>query len=205
MHGLFSFFTSALPQTILTIGVVLILTVITTFINNRITFKRLNTANAIITSVLDHSIVTISGKNNYRIRANIFMPLRNNQNSLKMRFNSSNAESSPENNLIFEKWQGCTGRAWGYKSPVLGDLTLIKAKNGSEWGLTNEQKELTRNLATILSYPIRHPKDKSKVVGILNFDSEQPIAEHLSDQNIQETVSLIAAEIALILFAFDVI
>ena len=114
-------------------------------------------------------------------------------------------KNAPDSTMILEKWQGCAGKAWGYQAPVLGDLTVTKNSDETEWGLLDEQRELTKNLLTVLSYPIRHPKDPDTIVGILSFDSPKAISKHFASPGVQESVSLIAAEIASILSAIGII
>jgi hypothetical protein len=172
---------------------------------NNLSRRKQHSSYAIMTKVLDHAILTISRNHDYEIRANIFMPQKDDKHKLKIRYYSSNMSSAPDLGLTLEKWQGCTGQAWGYEAPVVGDLTLTSEAGGTEWGLSEKQKELTKPIITILSYPIRHPKNTDKVIAILNFDSFMSIAKYFSSPDVQKSVSLIAAEIALILLALDAV
>jgi hypothetical protein len=177
----------------------------TNTLSNILYNRKLEASRAPMASVLDHAILTISKNSNYKLRASIFMPTRRDRNKLTIRYCSTNMSDALDRELVLEKWQGSTGKAWGYESPIIGDLTLPEAKGGSVWGLTDSQKELTKNLATILSYPIRHPRSPNEVIGILSIDSPKPIAKHLSSASVQDSVAVISAEIASILLALKII
>lgn len=135
-----------------------------------------NTEN-VVSRVLDLACLVLERDNNFDLRSNIFL-LSKDKRTLEIRYHSSNMSGVPDLGIKLEKWQGCTGHCWGYGAPTIADLTIPENEFGSQWGMTEDQIRLTENLGSIFSIPIINPSDSSQIVGILSFDSEEPIADY---------------------------
>jgi len=92
-----------------------------------------------------------------------------------------NMLAAPDRSIKFGKYQGCVGQAWGRKEQIVGNLPAASdVELSTAWGLTPEQIALNGNVKSILSTPIWFPGDV--IVGILNIDSDGPLATSGLDQ-----------------------
>jgi hypothetical protein len=144
-----------------------------------------------MTQALDLACLAMS-MGRYSFRANVFTKCAG-EEKICIKYHSTNMEAD-DLEIKLEKWQGCTGQAWGYNAPVVADLTLPDVQGGAKWGLTSMQKEITKDLATILSLPIRHPDNSELTIGILSFDTTEPIADVLKNDE-QKNIALAEASL----------
>ncbi len=146
-----------------------------------------------MTQALDLACLAMS-MGRYSFRANVFTKCDGDENKICIKYHSTNMEGADDLEIKLEKWQGCTGQAWGYNAPVVADLTLPDVQGGAKWGLTLMQKEITKDLVTILSLPIRHPDNSELTIGILSFDTTEPIADILKNDE-QKNIALAEASL----------
>jgi hypothetical protein len=105
-----------------------------------------------------------------------------------------NMVAAPDRSISLEKYQGCTGHAWGRKEQTVADLSAASdAELSTTWKLTSEQIAVTTNVKSILSTPIRFPGDN--IVGILSIDSNDPLATSGLDQAEIMNIAVQSAEI----------
>ena len=153
----------------------LILSILTEILNIKNRFGRRQIASQeLMVKILDIAAQEISEKTQSKVRANIFIRKNPRKPYIEIVYNSSNMNSAPDLNIKLEKWQGCTGHAWGYRSPTLANLSIPEAKGGAPWGLSDEQVELTKHLHAILAVPVWHPEDKNKIIAMVSFDASEP-------------------------------
>ena len=157
-------------------------------------------AHEVITQALDLACLAMSD-GSYALRANVFLKCDRDETRLCIMYHSTNMTDTKEIKISFEKWQGCTGQAWGYKAPTVADLTLPEVMGGSKWGLTTKQLKITSHLKAILSLPVRHP-DNNSIIAILSFDSTSPIAELLANNEKKGVALQVAKQLGLLLFGF---
>lgn len=162
-----------------------------------------NTENSheVITKALDLACLSMINDHSH-LRANVFQKCARDANKICIRYYSTSMIGAKDTNIRLEKWQGCSGQAWGYSAPIVADLTVPPYEGGSNWGLTKDHIDLTNNLGAILSLPVRHPEDKNKTIAILSFDSEEPIANIFTKDDVKDIATQVAAQIGLLLFAF---
>ena len=86
---------------------------------------------------------------------------------------SFNMNKAPDLEIRLGIRQGCAGQAWVSGEQMFGDLTLPMSPGAPPWGLNPQQQALTRDVRSIISTPI---KDKGNVIGVLNFDSTEPMS-----------------------------
>jgi len=86
---------------------------------------------------------------------------------------SWNMGEAPDLGIRLGIRQGCAGHAWASGEQMFGDLTLPMSPGTPPWGLDPQQQALTRDVRSIISTPI---KDKGNVIGVLNFDSTEPMS-----------------------------
>ena len=158
-------------------------------------------ADDVLRQTLDLACIAM-GKGRLIFRANIFQKCPRN-NKLCIRYSSTNMAGAPDLGIALEKWQGCTGHTWGYDAPIVADLSIPAVRGGATWGLDDDQLKLTKDLATIFSLPIRHPDDNRKTIGILSFDSQNPIADFLTQDENRDIALSVSKQVGLLLFAFD--
>jgi hypothetical protein len=98
----------------------------------------------------------------------------------------TNMESEAERNLKWRIGQGCCGQACLKGHPTSEDLTRYQTQTYEEllggdgqtpWGLTKDQWTLTRHLGSVLSVPIPVPGQSTRILGVLNIDSQLPLVE----------------------------
>ena len=112
---------------------------------------------------------------------------------------------SADKHMRLKKYQGLTGNCWGARAPLVADLTLPQVAGGPIWGLTEYQMELTQNLKAIIGHPIRDPKDNNQIVGILSFDSVEPVAKFLSSHKSLKLMADLAYKNSLLLDSYNLI
>ena len=84
-----------------------------------------------------------------------FLYVPNEENSKLVPKCSYNKEGKPDENIQFEKHQGCTGHAWGTNQQVFADLEYSDDEDLEEtWKLTPNQIALTRHIKAVLATPI---------------------------------------------------
>ena len=149
-----------------------------------------------IINILDMSCFNFSHEYPAKYRACIFMLPRKDSKVIRIEYLSSNMEDGPDKEIELEKWQGCTGTAWGERKPVVADLSLPEQEGGPKWRLTEEQKRLTEKLKAVLSIPIHHPTHSNQIISILSFDSEEPVADFFFQEYVQELAAVYAGILA---------
>ena len=114
------------------------------------------------------------------VRACLLRPEGVRSRSLMVHFSSSNMLTAADRGIRLEKWQGCSGKAWGHVKPVVADLTLPSAEGGPDWSMTPALLELSKEIKAVLSYPVNIPKKGSTLYGILSIDSKAGVAPKLA-------------------------
>lgn len=144
-------------------------------------------------------------ENDGQIRANVFLPKRATslklwlaELKLRVAFHSSNMKGASDLGIKFDKWQGCTGKAWGLEKVTVSDLTLPEVEGGAAWGLDEHQLSITSKIKTIISVPIFHPLNE-KVVGIFSIDSEKPLFDFFNSEDVEIYAGAKAGEIGALL------
>jgi hypothetical protein len=123
---------------------------------------------ALIDGLLEQ-ITRVLGQPGLTTRCNVF--LIGSDNRLRNAYHHGMA-NQPDRDIVFDKWQGCTGHAWGTGQQVAADLSKVSPDDLIQiWKLTPTQISVTRGLGAILSTPIEIGRDK-KIVGILSIDSD---------------------------------
>jgi hypothetical protein len=158
-------------------------------------------ATEIMKKALDLDCIAMSD-GHYDFRANVFLRCNENKNKICIKYYSSTMEEAADRKMSLEKWQGCAGRVWGYHAPIVADLTIPELQGAASWGLSKEQLDMTVHLGAILSVPIRHPEDKAKTIAILSFDTEEPIANLLTEDHHKNIALQAAAQLGLLLYEF---
>ena len=153
-----------------------------------------------MTQALDLACLAMS-MGRYSFRANVFTKCAGDE-KICIKYHSTNMEGAGDLEIELERWQGCSGQAWGYNAPVVADLTLPDVQGGAKWGLTPMQMEMTKDLVTILSLPIRHPDNDELTIGILSFDTTEPIADILKSDEQKNTALAEASLMGLLLSSF---
>ena len=151
--------------------------------------KAMNIRRTII-NTLDVACLNFTHEYPAKYRACVFMLPRKDSKVIKIEYNSQNMDDAPDNEIKLEKWQGCTGTAWGESRPVVADLTLPEQEGGPKWRLTDEQKKLTEKLSAVLSVPIYHPIQNTHIIAILSFDSEEPVADFFFQDSTQDLAAI---------------
>lgn len=167
--------------------------------------RRIHGIRAVITQTLDLARRAIAADTPYHFRANVMMPGEPpNDDELVIRYHSG-MTGAADRNIRLRKGHGVAGRAWDYGGLVNADLTHPEAEGGPAWGLTPEQVGRIKGIKAILSVPIFHPDDPDKIIGILNFDSEEEAVAHLAQEVTQDIAVKEAALIAHLLQISNVI
>lgn len=159
-------------------------------------------ASEVIRKALDLACIAMSSDGLYNFRANVFTLCSSDKNKICIKYYSTNMEEAADRKISLERWQGCSGHAWGYNAPVVADLTLPEVNGGAKWGLTHKQVELTKDLGAILSLPVRLPDDEV-TIAILSFDTEEPIADLLIKDHHTKIAYEVALQVGLLLVAFN--
>ncbi|MBN1318287.1 MAG: hypothetical protein JXA42_22590 [Anaerolineales bacterium] len=134
-------------------------------------------------------------------RANVFQSAKG-SNQIEIKFNSSNMNGALDQGIHLEKWQGCTGHAWGYGDITIADMTVPDIKGGATWGMTPDLIQITKNLGAIISIPVSHPRNTNQMIAILSFDTTEAIADQLIQDHVRTTLSNIAGTVGRILESF---
>lgn len=160
--------------------------------------KRAINLRRLIIIALDTACLTLNFQHRAKYRACIFTMGKKDSNVLSIQYNSSNMDDAVDVDIKLEKLQGCTGHAWAEDQPVVADLTIAEQDGAATWGLTDEQKTMTEKLKAVLSIPICYPTNHRKI-GILSFDSEEPVADFFYEQHTQEIGAEFAGQFAILL------
>lgn len=198
------FFTNISNIAIVGSIVSIIISILTWYFSPRTRINENIEANQIITKVLDLSLLALKGEKNIDLRASIML-LDKNEKDLKIVYVSSNMVDAPDSNLRFEKWQGAAGRALGYKTSVLVDLTIPEVEGMASMGLTAEQKALTKNIVTVYSSPIRDPNNMEKVIGVLNIDSSKNLVNYFREDEVRSVIDYVTTQLAITLKSAGVV
>lgn len=110
------------------------------------------------------------------IRACLMQPKGMFRKILRVASSSQNMYSDRDRGVRLERWQGCAGKSWGHGKPVLAHLTLPSQDGGPDWSMTPDLIDLTRDIKSVLSYPVFVPENGSTLHGILNFDAKVGVA-----------------------------
>lgn len=79
-----------------------------------------------------------------------------------------------DNKLLWEKHEGCCGRAWANGKLTLVDLSKVnKEQMHNEWGMTELQITCTKSIRSVISLPIRNATNSDIKLGVLNCDSRK--------------------------------
>jgi uncharacterized membrane protein YuzA (DUF378 family) len=109
------------------------------------------------------------------VRCNIMWPRGIFTQKLKIEYYSDEFDRSKDIDIILEKWQGCSGMAWGYNQKMVAKPKNIPEDGQASWSLTPEMVKMTEEIAMIVSIPIHPNKQPHKIACILNFDSTEEI------------------------------
>jgi hypothetical protein len=154
--------------------------------------ERENEAKETITKALDIASLTIGRGKKDQIRAYVFMRNKRNPNQIEIRFHSSIMEKFPDAEIRYEKWQGCVGKAWGYETGVVASANQLTFEKSKEWNLTEKQFLLTKEIKSIIAWPIMNPFTEGQILGILSFDT----TSDLSDFFISEQARILVADMS---------
>lgn len=88
-----------------------------------------------------------------------------------------NMEGRPDAGIILHPGRGVAGKAFKENRPKIGDTTLMAQPGADDWNLTENEKAVTKDIKSVISFPIRHDQDKNKVIGVLNIDSTENLAD----------------------------
>jgi len=157
-------------------------------------------AEEVMGQALDLACLTMS-EGQHTFRANIFMKCDRDETKICVKYYSTNMVGDSDLGMKLEKWQGCAGQAWGYDAPTVANLKLPEIQGGSSWGLDLKQLEMTRDLAAVLSVPVRHPEN-NLLIAILNFDTKEPIADLLTHDRHKAIALQVAQQVGLLIFGF---
>ncbi|MGB8213521.1 MAG: hypothetical protein WCE68_08185 [Anaerolineales bacterium] len=157
-------------------------------------------AEDVLQQTLDLACIAM-GKGQTIFRANIFQKRPRSQ-KLRICYYSKNMVGAPDLDITLEKWQGCTGHAWGYEAPTVADLTIPAVGGGARWGLEEEQLKLTKGIATIFALPIRHPEHNKKIIGILSFDTKEAVADSITQDEYRDIALSVSKQVGFLLFGF---
>jgi GAF domain-containing protein len=137
------------------------------------------------------------------IRSNIFLPDKA-DDKLYIAY-SYGMKNAPDLTIRLEKNAGCAGHAYHFGEPTVANLVDPSIQLRREWKLENDQIPITSHLKAILAVPVRHPINNQKVIGVLNLDSTDPIAEIFERKDFQEQVQHFALIIAALLWLGSVV
>ncbi len=84
----------------------------------------------------------------------------------------------PDKDISFSRGQGCAGRAFDTGETIIGDIEDAYSKNNLPWGITREHKNLTKDLKSLISIPV---KFNDEIVAIINFDDKINLKESKFD------------------------
>lgn len=99
-------------------------------------------------------------------------PEQNNNNLLELKLNEP-CYSRDEENMLWEKGQGACGAAYKTSDVTIFDPTNTKFSGVSK-RLNNRQKDISRDLKSIISLPLLL---HGRVIGVLNVDSTENITQ----------------------------
>lgn len=130
--------------------------------------------NDTLLAVLDiyHSHMTqLLSLNADKVRVNLMLPVKT-EHGYGLRIcltNSKGSYSEQERRLIWDKGQGCCGRAWKEKKPIVADnRKWLEAK-----ALPEEHIKATANVCWVASLPIWDNQER-RFWGVLNVDTITP-------------------------------
>lgn len=166
--------------------------------------ERENEAKEIITRALDIASLTIGRGRKDPIRSNLFLHNKGSSNKIEIRFHSSNMETAPDLGIKFDKWQGCVGKAWGYEAGVVAVADQLVPEKTQDWNLTKEQYALTKEIKSIITWPIRDPDVKGKILGILSFDTSSDLSEYFTSEEARQLVADLSGFIGKLLTAYNI-
>lgn len=113
------------------------------------------------------------------LRANVM--LKGPRKTLRVSY-SYNMDNDADDRLAIRLGSGVCGLAMSSSKPVVIDLHNDQVFAAQDWGLSKYQKAMIKkDLRTIFSIPmlVDRPGEKPEVVGVLNFDSSDPLKEVL--------------------------
>ena len=157
----------------------------------------------LIVHQLDITCILLAHNRPAHYRTCLFMLPKKNSKTIRIEYCSTGMDGAADIDIELEKFQGCTGTAWGEKKPAIADLTIQAQEGGPKWQLTDKQKELTQKLKAILSIPIFHPKHHNQVIAILSIDSNEAVADFLMNDTTQELVATHAGLFSELLCTLD--
>jgi|GEM_PF-2115201 len=138
----------------------------------------------------------VDGKPSVRVnvmmhRRRSYLPFRGRswnplKRSLQIDFSDGEYDNHYEDQLEWFANEGVCGHVVSKGQMI---ATPLEVTRRGEWGMTTEQYNATRHLGALISVPIYADEDenKSKVIGVLNIDTEEDIE--------QETLADAAEEI----------
>jgi hypothetical protein len=137
-----------------------------------------------------------------KYRACILMIENEKSKFLTIKYYSSNMSEAKDLDIKLEKHQGTAGTAWAKGKLVVSDLTIEGKEGAPQWGLSEEQINLTKELAAVLSTPIRNPKTNA-IIAILSIDSTDKVADYFLKPTTKELAAAYANIFANVLLALD--
>lgn len=114
-------------------------------------------------------------KPGFKSRACVFLPEADGKLHIAY---SHNMEGDPDQGLVLERNQGCSGDAWANCEIVFTDLREVPPEDlRSKWKMRPDQIKLTEGLGSILSIPLFQPYNERRVIGVLSVDSTGTLDE----------------------------
>ncbi|MDH7479892.1 MAG: hypothetical protein QHH02_07770 [Syntrophomonadaceae bacterium] len=137
--------------------------------------------------LLNHILCSVRALQNRRDTNTLRINIMENKNNQLVIIDQIGMSNDLDHDISFSLGQGCSGASAEINKIVVCDLTEVYdttfelncQKNNSKppFGISKAHWEKTRDLKSLISVPIRHPKDPSKVIGILNLDDKISIDE----------------------------
>ncbi len=156
----------------------------------------------LVTQALNSLSNMVSENKRHTFRACLMRPNGLFVKKLRVKYRSSSMQNAPHRDIKFEKWQGWAGQCWGSNKPLGIDRRQSGQAGSPQLPLTPELEALTHDIRLVVSIPVRHPADASKVIGVLCVDTPSN-AKYLLDKPHVERIQTIALLIASILVKLD--
>lgn len=205
MQNVLEFFSenigSLTTYTILLTALAVLITVTQTYLQRKLKKAEEKT---VINQALTLINERIIGKARGDLRTSILLvkPSREGE-VLKPVFSAPSSFFHEAKNIVYQKWQGVPGKAWGYESGVVGDM--YKTDNAKDfWNLTQEQESLLNNIKVSYAIPIHDP-ERHNIIGILVIDSKEALSDEFKEEDFYQKTADVSAFIATLLKTFGYI
>lgn len=126
-------------------------------------------------------------------RSNVMLVGGDNRLFVAYHFNMADA---PDHGLRLDRYQGCAGHAWALGDQASADLQGVpNSELRMSWKLSPAQISLTREIRSMISTPVRDPRNRDAVVGVFSVDSDQSLATTRFDSEETAEEALKVAEV----------